>query len=134
MAIKLIFAIIVIKKSEIISRFPGGWEKWLQFNSDDKFGPHWFDENLYARCSMDPSAIEKIAKKWQSAGFVGLDETSGEKVWVDFCVPEGNERCDWIDYLEPPAPASVFLAGTEPGEVCYPKGMDPKSRAQHQPR
>ncbi len=119
MAIKLIYGTIVIKKQEVILRFPGGWEEWLKFNKNDKLGPSWSDEYLFARGSMDPACIENITMKWQRAGFNGIAEDSGMKRWVDFCDPDSSIECHWLSYLE--EPAAVFLAGTEAGDVRYPE-------------
>lgn len=118
MAIKLVYLSAVIPVSTILARFPGGWDGWIEANSKDKLGPWWSDGQLFARASMDPGAIERIAERWEHMGFTGKTAVNGEFVWVDFCRPESGGACDWLSYCED-APA-VYLSGQVPGRVVGP--------------
>lgn len=122
MAIKLIYAVIVIPISTVLSKFQGTWDEWYALNRNDKFGPSWDDGHLFARASMDPRSIVNIIRKWERMGFTGEAIINREKKWIDFCEPETSSHCDWLSYWEGAGGVpAVFLSNTIPGEITSPK-------------
>ena len=117
MAIKLTYYTLVIPISTVLSKFPAGWEAWIEKNKTDGCGACWYDDHLFARASMDPRAVEKIQDSWEKCGFKGKTEVDGESRWEEFCLAEAG-RCDWLSYCEN-SPA-VYLSGRTPGPVFDP--------------
>lgn len=123
MAIATEFIDFIVPIEIIRQKYPGGWEQCLKDHENLINGRVWFDDYLFRDGAMSPIDIESIVERWEAMGFEGIVEKDGMKYWKDMCVCEGllggaTLACDWLGF--DPEMRSVYLVGTEVGEVVYP--------------
>ena len=122
MAIATEFIDFIVPIEVIRKKYPGGWEQCLKDHESSIGGRIWFDEHLFRDGAMNPMDMKDIVERWEHMGFQLYEEKSGIKYWKDVCVFEGmlggvTLKCDWLEVDR--KNRSVFLKGTEPGEVAY---------------
>lgn len=124
MAITTEFIDFIVPIQTIRDKYPGGWEQCLKDHESLINGRVWFDDHLFRDGAMNPMDIESIVERWEAMGFEGIVVEDGKKSWKDMCVCEGlfggaTQDCDWL--VIDPETRSVYLQGTDIGEVVYPK-------------
>jgi hypothetical protein len=124
MAVMTEFIDLIVPITLIEEKYPGGWERCLSDHKRAIGGRVWFDDYLFRDGAMNPTAMDALLKAWWKLGFDCYAEQDGIKQWKDLCVYEGLQGglqlpCDWLG--EDPATRSVYMRGTEPGEI---KGRD----------
>lgn len=121
MAIATEFIDFIVPIHIIKDKYPGGWEQCLIDHEHLIGGRVWYDQYLFRNGAMNPRDISSLVESWQEMGFECYREEDGKKCWQDVCVYEGmfggpTMKCDWIESDK--KARSVFLKGTEPGEVA----------------
>lgn len=124
MAIATEFIDFIVPIHLIEKKYPGGWEQCLKDHQGLLNGRVWFDQYLFRDGAMNPADIEALVQRWNDMGFECLSEADGKKCWKDVCVYEGmfggvTLECEWLAIDK--KTRSVYLSGTEVGDVVYPK-------------
>ena len=131
MAIATEFINFIIPIEVIKLKYFGGWEQCLKDHQELIGGRVWYDEHLFRDGAMGPEGIKALVELWEELGLECFKEVDGENHWQDACVFEGMHGgltmpCDWLAVDE--KTGSVYLAGTQPGEVVGPqRNIDGKS-------
>lgn len=122
MAVALEFIDFIVPVSLVKTKYPGGWEAFL-----DDYGYAigrrvWFDDHLVRDGAMNPQDIKALVDEWSAKGFEPMGQRDGKPYWKDCCVVEhmfGGPTlpCDWLEF-DPKGVA--YLKGTEPGSVVGP--------------
>lgn len=123
MAVYLEFLNLVIPKSVIDEKYPGGWEQCLA----DGRGT-WNDEYLLREGAMSPMDIEILLDSWKRKGLQPTKRSRGEIAWRDLCIIQTPSQsptlpCDWIEIAEDGRHA--WLKGRTPGAIVGPVYDDP---------
>ena len=118
MAVFLEFINLIIPRSVIEQKYPGGWAQCLA----DDCGM-WHDEHILRDGAMNPMDIETAVHSWESKGFRPIRSSHGKLVWNDLCVIEAMCRqptlpCDWIVVAEDGSHA--WLKSAAPGAIVGP--------------
>ena len=123
MAITTEFIDFIVPIHIIRDKYPGGWEQCLEDHQHLIHGRVWFDAYLFRDGAMGPGDIENLVEHWSQLGFECYREIDGKRYWQDVCVHEAmfggaTMPCDWLGF--DPKTRSVYLVGTELGELVYP--------------
>ena len=102
MAIELEFINLIVPRSIIEEKYPGGWEQCLADYEGVIGGRVWYDEYLFRDGAMNPRDITYLVEEWGNMGFHTHDGGDTPVKWVDVCVVEGmfggaTLPCDWIE-------------------------------------
>jgi hypothetical protein len=123
MAILCEFVDLIIPISKIDSVYPGGFEK---FKSEriERFGKTlWHDKFLFHQGAMELDFIDSLIQDWEQLGLKSTEVKNGIEYWKDLCVTEMLDgptlTCEWIEFDL--STHSVFMKGTEPGEIAGPE-------------
>lgn len=117
MAIRLQFLTVVVRRSAFRGcRDLPDWFHLLPAAGGFFCDTDWFDNRLWCETAMDGEAAEEILQAWEKRG---LQRHSWDGFWQDTCLAASGQGplgpCPWLTYS--PASNSVWLAGTEPGEI-----------------
>ena len=128
MAVWLEFINLVIPIEVIKQKYPGGWDECLSDHANAIGKRVWYDQYLFRDGAMNPNDMGSLIEHWTLLGFTPHREVDGKLVeWVDMCVCEemsggATLKCDFLEYDS--KNQSVYMKGTEPGEVAYPDKRD----------
>ena len=120
MAIVLEFINLLVRRSTIEEKYPGGWAGCLRDYQYEIGGRVWYDDHLFRDGAMNPLDMKMIVEEWERLGFTTQADVEGKTVWQDVCVMEERSLgpippCEWIEVDHRRGVA--YLAGTEPGEA-----------------
>lgn len=123
MAVALEFIDFIVPVSLVKTKYPGGWEAFL-----DDYGYAigrrvWFDDHLVRDGAMNPQDIKALVDEWSAKGFEPMGQRDGKSYWKDCCVVEhmfggATLPCNWLEY--DPKKVVAYLKGTKPGSVVGP--------------
>ena len=86
----------------------------------------WHDDYLLRQGAMSSFDIDAMVADWEVRGLTAVAEEAGQKVWADMCVVDYYSGptfdCPWLCF--DPTDHTVWLAGTEKGEIIGPRGRD----------
>lgn len=117
MAIRCSLISVIIPIKHVDRVYPGGW---------GEFGKGWeymkphHDAHLLRLGAMSPGDTGHIVESWTDLGLIATEDVDGKRVFKDLCVVEAmlggpTLPCDWLAFDN--ASWSVWLAGTDPGEI-----------------
>lgn len=84
----------------------------------------WHDDHLLREGAMSSFDIDTMVADWEVRGLTAVAEEAGQKVWADMCVVDyyagPTFDCPWLCF--DPEDHTVWLTGTEKGEIVGPRG------------
>jgi hypothetical protein len=124
MAVQVQFITIVVPIERInLSTEPGGFNGLLARDADFVGKRFWYDQHLYATAVMSPIDAQRIMEEWEAKGLVGRTSADESRRWKDLCIVDYYHGptlpCDWLEWDA--GARSVWLKGTEPGQVVKPE-------------
>ena len=127
MTIKLDLLNLVIRRSTIEEKYPGGWEKCISDYKDDiERGKVWFDDDLFRDGSMSSSDMKSLVNQWEELGFRPfLSNGLRDVACFDCCIIDTfiystpTLPCDWIDIDEENNTATLKGKDPTPPVGCF---------------
>ena len=117
MALRLQFLTVIVPRSAFARcRDLPDWLQALPPSGGFFLDTAWFDAHLWCETAMDGEMAEWLIARWEDAG---LSPKDGGGRWKDLCLADSvhgpHGPCPWLSY--DPGSLSVWLSGTEPGEI-----------------
>lgn len=101
MAVAIECISIVVLRTTIEEKYPGGWEQCLKDHICLLGGRVWYDDYLLRDGSMSPMDMEDIIEWWAEKGFETHAGSDNPTKWLDVCVIDicfgVTLPCDWIE-------------------------------------
>ena len=118
MAIAMEFYNVIVPKSVILSKYPGGVEQYKK----DARRAFLEDQYLTRTGAMNWHDVEYIIHHLEDRGIRYLDENGKPVEIIVVCMIRGPlTPCDWIDFDNGELGPRCWLRGTEPGELSKPE-------------
>lgn len=117
MALRLQFLSVIVPRAAF-ARCPGlpDWFAALAPSGGFYLDTCWFDAHLWCETAMDGEFARFLLDRWEDEG---LRLKTADGAWADVCLAAAAQGplgpCPWLAY--DPASDSVWLAGTDPGDV-----------------
>ena len=112
MAVGLEFVSLVLKRSAIDLKYPGGSDAYLKECGDCVGISVSYDEFLIRQSAMSSRDLEQLIQSWQSYGLIVRKRVKSKMSWIDMCVVHAfcgpSKPCDWLAFDQDTQSVSFF--------------------------
>jgi hypothetical protein len=120
MAIALEAINLIIPRTVIERKYPGGWEACLAEHAESIGWRMWHDDHLLRDGAMNPMAMAMLLADWEERGFRATDRKRNPTRWRDLCViglfeDASRLACSWLEIED----GVAWRSGEPPGPLIY---------------